>query len=120
MMCTPAEDAPAEGLSKTALKKLKKKIPGGRKLLEMAAVLSDADLYPSFGAGPEANQEMSKRLSTETGMDLNNDKAQDFAQKNIMGLSFTSAAGRCAGNPNLEKDIKETRCRLKKQAGKKL
>ena len=90
-----------------------KSLAEDRKLLEMAAILSDADLFPSFGAGPKANQIMSIRLSNETGMDLNNPGAQAYAQQNIVGGSFCSKAGRAIGNPNLKRDMENTRRQLK-------
>lgn len=89
-----------------------------RALLEMASILSDADLFVSAGAGTEASDEMSDRLTKELqkaglDIDLRGDKPRMGFMDHIVSKSgFTSYAGRAAGNDNFEKMYAETQERL--------
>ena len=82
-----------------------------RNLLEMASILSDSDLYGSFGAGMESNVEMSRLLTKEVqkagaAMDFTTDKAREGALNFLIGDGFTSGAGRKLADPVM-KDMKE-------------
>jgi hypothetical protein len=77
------------------------------KLLQMAAILSDSDLFASAGAGLDANIEMSTRISDELNkaagvdrFDFTQDKSRKFFMDNIVGAGFISYAGAEAGNDN--------------------
>jgi len=78
-----------------------------KELTAMAAMLSDADLYASAGAGIEANRKMSEKFSQETGQDLMTDKARKYFLDNIIGKDgFASAAGRDSFN-NIFQDLRQ-------------
>jgi len=82
-----------------------------RNLLEMASILSDSDLYGSFGAGMDSNVEMSKLLTNEVqksgaDMDFTTDQAREGALNYLIGEGFTSGAGRKLADPVM-KDMKE-------------
>ncbi len=82
--------------------------PDGHKLTQMAAMLSDADLYASSGAGMEANIAKSLVLSQEMGMDLTTDGARKFFLDNIVGGQYASAAGREMADKTLTKLLNKT------------
>lgn len=88
-----------------ACEDLKKKYPEvyplstDKTLLQMAAILSDADLFASIGAGVAANRIMSERLTKEANdngvkMDFRTAAAQGFFFKNLVTeKGFSSQAG---------------------------
>ena len=93
-----------------------------RNLLEMAAMLSDADLYPSFGAGLEANIRMSANLTNEVrksgvDADFNTAKARKGAIDFVVGGEFVSAAGRKIAGPILNDMHHSTMYTLNKPKG---
>jgi len=78
-----------------------------KELTAMAAILSDADLYTSAGAGIEANRKMSEQLSLETGKDLKTASTSQYFLDQIIGRDgFASAAGRDSFN-NLFQDLRQ-------------
>ncbi|MCE9507679.1 MAG: 3',5'-cyclic nucleotide phosphodiesterase, partial [Alphaproteobacteria bacterium] len=85
-----------------------KALAGDAKLTQMAAIVSDADLYASSGAGPKSNKVMSELLTRENRKhggtaDFTNDNARLFCLDSIVGKEgFASAPGRAAANDNLE------------------
>lgn len=96
---------------------------GDPRLVEMAAMLSDADLYASAGAGLEANKVMSLRLTRElrdngVDMDFTSDAARLGFLDNIVGADgFCSRAGRDLFNGFFQ-DLKNyTQMRLKMGRG---
>lgn len=87
-------------------------------LLEMAAILSDADLFPSAGAGLETNREMSRRLSAETELDFMTDKARSSFIKFIVGGRFASTAGSDVSGDALAEMLDYTEKAIAAQGGK--
>ncbi|MCE9508347.1 MAG: hypothetical protein K8R48_08585, partial [Alphaproteobacteria bacterium] len=100
-----------------------KALAGDAKLTQMAAIVSDADLYASSGAGLKSNMVMSELLTRENRKhggtaDFTNDNARLFFLDSIVGKEgFASAPGRAAANDNLESLRAETARRI--AAGKK-
>ncbi len=87
----------------------------GKKLCYMAAILSDADLFSSAGAGLRMNQINSekftqeKRGAGEPDCDLTTPEARVHFCNNIVGeTGFASAAGRAAFNASFGKMLRET------------
>jgi len=87
-------------------------------LTEMCAILSDADLYASSGAGLESNKVMSNFLTNETkksgvNMDFTSDNSRKFFLDNIVGTEgFASGAGRKNGNETFQALRSETDRRI--------
>lgn len=89
------------------------------KLIQMAAMVSDADLYASGGAGMKANEVMS-RLLTDEGVKYNNSKldfttdgSRKFFLDGIVGQEgFASDAGRETANEMFKAMRTETEQRL--------
>jgi hypothetical protein len=89
------------------------------KLIQMAAMVSDADLYASGGAGMKANEVMS-RLLTDEGAKYNNSKldfttdgSRKFFLDGIVGQEgFASDAGRETANEMFKAMRTETEQRL--------
>lgn len=79
-------------------------IESDSELVQMAAILSDADLYASGGAGIDANVEMSDLLTKETvesgvDMDFRGDKSRLGFFNFVVGVDgFASVAGRAIAN----------------------
>jgi hypothetical protein len=74
------------------------------KLTQMAGILSDADLFPSAGAGLHSNKVMSLALSIEQNVNLTGPKArQTFLDLYIGPDGFTSYSGRILGNDNFKR-----------------
>lgn len=96
-----------------------------RALAQMAAMLSDADLYASAGAGFVSNDLMSEELTQEwrkarvinpkTGLpfDHTTDAARAGFIDYVLGGHFTSDAGRALGDKTVEGIKAETSRRLK-------
>ena len=90
------------------------------KLTQMAAIVSDSDLYASSGAGMKSNQVMSALFTTELkkgdpNIDLTTDNARKFFLDNIVGKDgYASNAGRAVAAESLEALRKETDYRLAK------
>jgi hypothetical protein len=88
------------------------------KLTQMAAMVSDADLYGSAGAGLQANRMMSGWLTAEgrkynnSSLDFTTDAARLFFFDSIVGKDgFASTAGRTAGNAQFQAMRAETAAR---------
>lgn len=88
------------------------------KLLEMAAIVSDADLFASAGAGLKVNEEMSRRLTDELNqsgldIDLNGPGPRKGFMTGVVGAEgFASAAGRNAFNEGFHELLYHTRQQL--------
>ena len=88
------------------------------KLTQMAAIVSDSDLYASSGAGLESSKVMSALFTAELkkdneSVDLTTDNARKFFLDNIVGQAgYASNAGRAVANESLEKLRKDTERRL--------
>lgn len=85
------------------------------RLTQMAAIVSDADLYASSGAGIKSSALMSRLLTAEGkgAMDFTADSARKFFLDTIVGKDgFKSHAGREVANKSLELLRQETDHRL--------
>lgn len=93
-----------------------------RKLCAMAAMLSDADLFGSAGAGMHAQHTNSAKLTREmkscgVNMDFTTAAARNFFFTSIVGENgFTSAAGRQAFNGIFNYMLEKTRGELESQS----
>ncbi|HYD18510.1 MAG TPA: hypothetical protein VEF76_08535 [Patescibacteria group bacterium] len=121
-------DADAEGKKKMgvapdAIKPLYfdelKGLEGNGKLIQMAAMLSDADLYASSGAGMTSSMAMSTALTAEgrkfMGLDLDftTDKNRKFFLDQIVGTEgYASNAGRAVANDKFMELQQETNRRV--------
>lgn len=92
-----------------------------RKLAQMAAILSDADLSGSGGMGMDSNMDNSLRLTKEVTaagihMDFTTDGARLFFLEHIIGKDgFASDAGRALMNGNFYRMQTLTRTNVAKQ-----
>jgi hypothetical protein len=99
---------------------LKKALTQDGKLLEMAAIVCDSDIYASSGAGLESSKLMSSLLTAEQKrenktLDLTSDKARKFFLDNVIGRDgYASAAGRAAANDSFLALLQETEQRIAK------
>jgi hypothetical protein len=83
------------------------------KLTQMAAIVSDSDLYASSGAGEEASVMMSGKLSNETQMDFRGEEKRKGFFDFIVGKEgFASHAGREVANESYKALYKETEKRI--------
>lgn len=88
------------------------------RLTQMAAIVSDSDLYASSGAGAESNRLMSNLLTEErkkedASIDLTTDAARKFFLDNVVGKDgYASNAGRAVAGDALEALRRETEKRL--------
>lgn len=92
-----------------------------KNLVQMAAMVSDADLYASGGAGLTANGRMSEFLTKEGkgAMDFTTDNARKFFLENIVGTEgFASDAGRKVANESFESMLAVTQSRVEAQRKK--
>ncbi len=96
-----------------------KGLEGNAKLTQMAAMVSDADLYASGGAGLASNAVMSAALTNEgkkfmgSNMDFNSDGSRKFFLDFIVGKDgFASNAGREVINDQFKAMRAETEARL--------
>jgi hypothetical protein len=108
---TPTDNAPFAELQQT--------LANNPKLTQMAAMVSDADLYSSAGAGLRANQIMSACLTAEgikynnSSLDFTTDSARLFFLDSIVGKDgFASTAGRAAWNAQFHALRADTAARL--------
>lgn len=85
-----------------------------RRLATMAAIISDSDLFPSAGAGMEANVEMSDRLSDETNMNFRTPEARQGFVDFVVGGQFASHAGRAVAGDTLDEMYKETEAEIQR------
>lgn len=87
-------------------------------LTQMAAMVSDADLYASSGAGMQSSTLMSALLTAEGkkaggNMDFTSDSARKFFLDKIVGVEgYASNAGRAVANDSLNALRAETEKRL--------
>jgi len=90
-------------------------LDGNKKLIQMAAMVSDADLYASGGAGMNANRVMSALLTAEgknymnSPLDFTTDGSRMFFLDGIVGKEgFASDAGREVANETFKAMRAET------------
>jgi hypothetical protein len=88
------------------------------RLTQMAAVVSDSDLYASSGAGLKASRINSELFEAEKhkagdDLDVTSDPARKFFLDNIVGKEgYASQVGRAVGGESLEALRRETERRI--------
>ena len=98
-------------------------LPDDPVLAQMAAILGDADLFASAGAGIEASREMSRRFTRESRRagvqrDFTTDEEQLWFLENIVGADgFSSNAARMAFNHSFEVLLNARRAAVAAQRG---
>lgn len=85
-----------------------------RRLATIAAIMSDSDLFPSAGAGLEANVEMSDRLSDETNVNFRTPEARQGFIDIVVGGRFASHAGRAVSGDVLDEMYEETKDEIRR------
>lgn len=92
-------------------------------LIQMAAILSDADLYASSGAGMKSNVKMSELFTRELqkaghNFDFRSDADRQYFLDNIIGEHYASVAGLVTAGAALEALRAETKQNLSATAAK--